>query len=627
MGQQHVSGSAWARGATAVAVTALMANVGALVELAVHPDIPYFDPEHLLVGGFTAAVTAMLLGALWITVARGEVKKRRVEDSARAREARLRESEDKFRLLFNSSTDAVLVHAHNPGAMPGRFIEVNDEACRRYGYTREELLQLTPMDLDAPEGLAAIPAAMEALARDGHARWEGVHRTRDGRKIESELSNVVFALGGRTVMLATARDITERKRLEAQIAQADRLASMGTMAAGVGHEINNPLTYVLQNLESLTEDLPNLAAAAERVPPALEARGAPSLSVTLAGHGAPSTLPEALHDLAERAQEAYDGALRIKAVTRGLSTFARDDRKELSPVDLRRPIEAAVRMASNEVRHRARLVTTFGDVPEVWASEGKLAQVFLNLVLNAAHAIHEGHADDHVIEVRTWAEGAHACVEVRDTGAGIAEEHLSRIFEPFFTTKGPGRGSGLGLSICRNIVTELGGDIRVESEVGRGTRVVVRLPARKETSRPPAIETVKVARGPLVGRGRLLVVDDEEAVRRAIVRLLGRDHEIVTATSGAHARELLQADAEFDAILCDLMMPDTTGMELHAWLAAERPSLASRMVFITGGAFTPSAVAFLASVDNATLEKPFDVAVLKRVVLERVAARRSERPT
>ncbi len=394
-------------------------------------------------------------------------------------------------------------------------------------------------------------------------------------------------------LIGTHVDVTERKRLQAGLAQNDRLASMGLLAAGIAHEINNPLSYVLTSLEVLTEDLPRLAA------------------------GRPAEFTEML----ECAQSALEGTQRIRKISRSLSTFARVERTEFTQVDLNAAIETAVTMAHNEVKYRAALIKELSPVPLVLGSDGKLAQVFLNLLINAAHAIGDGHADQHRIFVRTWAEDGQVYGEVRDTGHGISRENLERIFEPFFTTKKVGEGSGLGLSISRNIITEFGGDIRVESEVGRGTRMVVRLPAASDQVREPAAPLLKpVATAP---RGRLLVVDDEEPIRRVLSRVLGASHEVVTAASGREGKALLERDTAFDLILCDLMMPDMSGMELHAWLADHDPALARRVVFVSGGAFTPSAGEYLQSVDNLKLDKPFDVAKLLSLVAERVKLART----
>ncbi len=390
-------------------------------------------------------------------------------------------------------------------------------------------------------------------------------------------------MGGLPRVLGFYRDITERKRLHAGLAQTDRLSSMGMLAAGVAHEINNPLAYVLENLEGLVQELP-----AARADPAL------------------------FETLIERASAALEGAGRIKTISRSLSAFTRVERTELQSVDVNRALMRAATMAGNEIKYRAKLITELGTIPQVQASEGRLTQVFLNLIMNAAQAISEGHVADHRITLRTWAEAQHVFAEVSDTGHGMPPETLARVFEPFFTTKPVGEGSGLGLSICKTIITELGGEVRVESTPGQGTRFVVQLAAQPAVAPSPAA-ALPTSAAP-VARCRILVVDDEPSIRRMMQRLLSSDHEVVTAASGVEARRLLEVDSKFDIVLCDLMMPEMTGMELHAWLAIHVPRLARRVVFISGGAFTPNAAAYLERLDNLELAKPFEPAELQRLV-------------
>jgi nitrogen-specific signal transduction histidine kinase len=391
------------------------------------------------------------------------------------------------------------------------------------------------------------------------------------------------------------RDVTERRKLQARLAQSDRMASVGMLAAGVAHEINNPLTYVLFNLESLGADLPAVEAAIPRVKEPLE--------------------------LVERARDALDGARRIREIVRDLKVFSQVGDERLAPISINKVVESVLNMAHNEVRARARLVTEFGRLPSVLANEGRLAQVFLNLIVNAAQAISEGDVAHNRIFVRTWAESGLVLAEVRDTGPGIPEELQSRIFEPFFTTKPAGIGSGLGLAISRGIIEEAGGQISVESRPGEGARFLVRLPAAAEDRSAAAPLRAEVRSTARSRRGRVLVVDDEAMIRTTLIRLLQAEHDVVAAESGSAAERALAADAGFDVILCDLIMPEVSGMDLHDRLVAVRPELAERMVFMTGGAFTQRASAFFGSVPNLRIEKPFDSANLKELVRVLVAAR------
>jgi len=397
---------------------------------------------------------------------------------------------------------------------------------------------------------------------------------------------------------------------------------MGMLAAGVAHEINNPLAYALHHLESLSEDLPRVAEqlAGLRRAPGGRGRGAARREAPAGTDRVPD---EALWaDVVERAREALGGVRKIMSIARGLGTFSRVEPDRVEPVDLRYPIESAISIAQNEIKYRAKLDKDLGSTALVLASEGRLSQVFLNLVVNAAHAIHEGDVEHNRIMVRTWQEGPTVLVEVRDTGAGIPPEHRERIFEPFFTTKPVGVGSGLGLYIVRNIVAGYGGTIEVQSEVGAGSRFLIRLPAatgkpvEEELAEPPTVEAA-------AARGRVLVIDDDPGIRRVLRRILVQ-HELVEAESGDGAVEVLAQDQRFDVILCDVMMPTMSGTDLHRWLVEHSPGLARRVIFVTGGAFTPDAREYLDRLDNRRLQKPFEAAEVRRLVGDRVLAARAE---
>ena len=413
-------------------------------------------------------------------------------------------------------------------------------------------------------------------------------------------------LGDRTLLAGYTIDITERRRaederrdLQASLAQSDRLASMGMLAAGVAHEINNPLAYVLFNAESLSEDM--TALTNEALP------------------------PETLEDMLSRLRDIIDGASRIKQISRDLNTFSRQDGMELVPIQMQDSIEHALNMVGNELRYRARVVKDLQPTSPVLASEGKLAQVFLNLLINSIQAFDGVNVGENEIRVRSWQDGAQVCAEVSDTGPGIPKENQARIFEPFFTTKGIGSGTGLGLSICRNIITSFSGEIGFSSDPDQGTRFWLRLPAvHLEKAPTPAPTTA-----PPIGedfRGRILVIDDEPGIRTAIARLLGRRHDVTTVASGEEAKELLERDGSFDLVICDLMMSKMSGMELHAWLVGHDPELADRVVFITGGVFTPGAAEYLAGVKNLRIEKPFNTDKFKAMVHGLVQAARLGRP-
>jgi CheY-like chemotaxis protein len=371
------------------------------------------------------------------------------------------------------------------------------------------------------------------------------------------------------------------------------MISLGTLAAGVAHEINNPLTYLLVNVEHV---LRRLRAAGASDDPAAE----------LTSHESGGLLA-----LAQSLQQSVDGANRVRQVVRDLLTFARGNVEEVRLVDVRGIVQSAVQLAWHEIRHRARLVKSLADVPPVEANESRLGQVFFHLLINAAQAIPEGRADQHEIAVGTRIdEGGSVVVEVRDTGEGIPSEHLERIFDPFFTTKGDD-GTGLGLSTSLGTIKSLGGDIRVESAPGRGSTFRVFLPPAKSWrgGGPVSSHDVRVA-----ARLRVLVIDDDELVGEAIARALSEDNDVIVMTSARDALASIEVGERYDVILCDLMMPVVSGVDLYADLVRNAPKLAGKIVFMTGGAFTPRARAFLKSVVNPCLEKPLDVSKLRGIV-------------
>ncbi len=392
----------------------------------------------------------------------------------------------------------------------------------------------------------------------------------------------------------------ERERLREKLLIAERMASVGTVAAGVAHEINNPLAAVIGSLDIA---LAQLAQAADST----TADGAPIRDS--------QALARQLDLAADPLRMARDASERVRHIVRDLRVFSRSpDDHRTSAVEVLPLLEVAVRMAWHEVRHRARLVKNLQPVPAVAGNENRLCQVFLNLLVNAAHAIADGNVDGNTIELvtRVAADGR-VVVEVRDTGAGIAAHLRERVFDAFFTTKEAGMGTGLGLSICQRIVHDLGGEIELDSELGRGSTFRVLLRAVQSEPKPTAAPP-----GPAVERqrsGRVLIVDDEPAICAVLRQVLGGEHQVVTATRAQDAlQRLLNDQPTYDVVFCDLMMPHMTGMDLYEQIAQRAPALLPRIVFMTGGAFTASAAAFLARIDNPQLEKPFDRATIRRAV-------------
>ncbi|BDG09569.1 ATP-binding protein [Anaeromyxobacter paludicola] len=496
---------------------------------------------------------------------------------------------ERFRALLDHSTEAIFL-AEVPG---GALLDVNGSACQQLGLPREALLggaleaRLAPAHRERLRALLAREDAGEVRETLAAALTRA-----DGSRFPAELGVTLVRLEGHAVAVIVARDVTERQQMQARLALADRLVSLGTVAAGVAHEVNNPLSYVLGNLEYVESKLEEIRAIA---------------GAAVAGAVRPR-LDECLADAQAALGDVRAGADRVQRIVRDLKVFSRAEADECEPVDLRPLLDIAASMTANDIRHRARLEKRYQEIPLVRANDGRLTQLFINLLVNAAQAIPDGAAERNEIRISTWTERGDAMVEVRDTGCGIAPEHLPRIFDPFFTTKPAGLGTGLGLAICHGIVTALGGSLEVESAPGAGTRMRLRLPpSRREAPGGLAAGPGGAAEA---RRLRVLVIDDDPLCLKAVERMVAQAHEVRPCSRARAGLERLEAGERFDAILCDLMMPDLGGVDFHEKLAARFPDQAARMVVLTGGAFSERGQAFLREGRVPFLEKPFSAAAL-----------------
>jgi len=481
----------------------------------------------------------------------------------------LRASEQRFRALIENTSDGIClldadgrIRYSSPGSEAMLGYEPGELRGGLFDHVHPDDVALVAANLREVAGRPGVGVLTQAraLKKDGSTAM-----------IEGLATNRLADPAVRGIVL-NIRDLTERKQMEARLMMADRMVSVGTLAAGVAHEINNPLAYVMANLSYASDTL------------------------TKRGGGQGSDVLDALRD-------AQEGSERVRKIVRDLKTFSRADEADEGPVDLHSVLEAAINMAWNEVRHRARLVKDYAPaLPMIAGNASRLGQVFLNLVINAAQAIPEGAAEGNEIRITTRVDGDRVVVDVRDTGSGISREHAPRLFDPFFTTKPVGVGTGLGLFICQNIVSAQGGMITLDSVAGQGTvfHVALRI-ANGPSANPEAAPASPVQR-----RGRILIIDDEPMMGGALRRQLPA-HEVFVETAAPAALARLRNGERFDLILCDMMMPEVTGVAFHEQLARELPEVAAQMVFMTGGAFTSAAHAFLDRVKNVRLEKPLDL--------------------
>ncbi|PYM65878.1 MAG: hypothetical protein DMD79_03950 [Candidatus Rokuibacteriota bacterium] len=495
----------------------------------------------------------------------------------------LRESEERFRRAFDDSGIGMALQT-----MDGRYLRVNRVYCEMVGYTAEELLAVSFRDVLHPEDQAAdVERDRRMLSGEvGHYQREKRYRHKSGRVVWvlSSVSLVRDADGRPRNMLVQVQDVTERKRIEAELEQqrearlqSDKLAAMGQLLAGVAHELNNPLSVVMGRAALLSRALEGgpLAAQADQIGQAAErcARIVKNF-LALARHRAPERGRVAIGPLVQEAIELLAYPLRVDSV------------------------EVVVDLAP--------------DLPALWADGHQLHQVLVNLITNAHHALRGAPAPRRLTLTASADPGqSRVAIEVADTGPGIPPEVLSRLFEPFFTTKPPGQGTGLGLSLCRGIVEEHAGSITVESGVGQGARFRIELPV---TAPEAEREEPAVARRAAVRGKSILVVDDEADVAEVLAEILALDdHEVDVTLNGQVALDRI-LEKPYDLVFSDVRMPELDGPGLYQRLEELRHGLVRRFVFLTGDVLGPETRAFLERTGAPSVSKPFAASEIRRVL-------------
>ncbi|MDP3506222.1 MAG: ATP-binding protein [Myxococcales bacterium] len=443
------------------------------------------------------------------------------------------------------------------------------------GTSLAPVLDLVP-DISRPRFEGIVASFRESLA-SGRRRQDDLELDGPGGHRVYEARFVPIGGGVKKEALVLVRNVTEQRLTARKLAITERMASLGTLAATVAHEMNNPLTYVGINAQLISDGLQE---------------SAPDVA-----------------DLRQLASEVIEGTTRVVDLVEALRTFSRVEvaASHGGAVDVNAVLDQALVLVGPQLKRAARFERHGGETPLVQGDASRLAQVFVNLLANAAQAT-EG-VRDGVVRATTRRLGDVVEVAIEDTGTGLSELAMRRLFEPFFTTKPAGKGTGLGLAVCKEIVDALGGTIGAENLPTGGARFWVRLPLAT-TVAPAPRQTPLETKQP---RRRVLVIDDEPLVGNALARSL-QQHEVVVAAGGRAGLEQLERDQAFDVILCDLTMPEVDGVDVYEALRSKRPELAARVVIITGGALTARASAFLESHRLPVLGKPVDRDALARVV-------------
>ena len=506
----------------------------------------------------------------------------------RETERSMKETAQRLAQLIEQSPDAVVISRR------GLILEANPAAARMLGVASpQKLLGLSLTQFVVPEDVLSMRERMQSVARGGNPGPPHSYRaTRaDGERVLVEIASFASEYGGEPAIIAFGRDVTDRERLQEQLARTERLAALGTLAAGVAHEINNPLAALALNAEVVARAV---------------ARATLSEQDRITGAAALAELRTSVE--------------RMTAIVRDLTGFSRNSTEPFGAVNVAQVLDRALRVARHATRQRATVRLALTEVPPVYGHAGKLEQALLNLLVNAAQAFPPGRPEaSNEIIVRAFSTDAtHVCIEVADNGEGIAPSVMSRVFDPFVTTKPAGEGTGLGLFISHNAVRQMEGELTAQSGPG-GTTMRVLLRAAREQEQV----AVEASAGPgKSAQGRLLIVDDEPSMCRSLQSLLRGSHEVTTAAGGAAALELISGGQKFDVILCDLMMPGLNGMDLFAELERRKPGQQQMMIFMTGGAFTAEARAFLGACSNPRLQKPFAAEELESTIQQMLSRTR-----
>lgn len=505
---------------------------------------------------------------------------------------------EQLRLLFSMMGEGVVVQDAS-----GAIVDHNEAACQILGLSPDELAgrkSVDPQWRSVHEDGTPFPGedhpAMRVL-QTGERQANvimGVH-TPDGVLRWISINSIPSGFSGDriTEVITTFHDITILKQAAERLNQQERLATTGTLLAGVAHEINNPLAFVIGNLDLAFEELRAVLG--------------PSPS-------------SRMQELLDAVREARVGAGRIRTIVRGLRALSRED-VALGPVELREVVESSINMALHEIRPKARVTVDLDGTPAVLGDESRLTQVIMNLLVNAAQAFESGNPDSNSIVIRARLSApATVRLSVIDNGPGVPQSMSRSIFDPFFTTKPVGVGTGLGLSVSRQIISSLGGSLSLDPSSTQGAAFHIDLRVASDEDRN-IFETPVEATQP---RGRIVVIDDDIGVLTTMRRLLSRQHDVTTFNDPREACDAIDSLANVDVIFCDLMMPHLTGQDVFARITATRPELAPLIVFVTGGATSAAARAFLGALPNEVVEKPFAMsdllAIARRYVMRRSGA-------
>jgi PAS domain S-box-containing protein len=503
------------------------------------------------------------VGFLGIT--RDISERRRNEDA-------LKESEERFRTLFESSKDAILVVT-----VSGDIVAINSAGLDLFGYAEHEIGSInTASFYPDPEERACF---REKIERDGYLKdYEIIYRKKDGTLLDClETATAIRDERGAIVgYQGTIRDISEHRKMEKRLMQAEKLSSLGGMISGVAHELNNPLTSIIGNAQLLMR---------KEIP----------------------------LDFRNKLEIIQRESIRCTKIVGGLLSFAREHRPERRMIDINTVVAESLLLREYDLRvNNIRVVTDLVEnIPQTSADPYQLQQVFVNLINNSHDALAEKGGG--TLSIRSFSKDGSIYIVFADDGPGISPDDLNRVFDPFFTTRDIGKGTGLGLSIAYGIINEHGGTIDAESRRGKGSTFTVRIPV-VEQYEPPITNSGVISPAAAPKKRRILVVEDEEPLRKILIESLTEEgYGVKGVPNGQEAIGLLKI-VRFDCIISDLKMPGIGGKQLYEFIRKHTPDLSGRVLFMTGDVLGKDTQRFLRDTGNPYIEKPFELSQLFSLV-------------
>lgn len=457
----------------------------------------------------------------------------------------------------------------------GNIIEANKQTEKIFGASRNDIVGYNLKKYVPTDEHEYVDIQLEKMRIEKKIGLnEGHIQQPNGDIISVEFSAVSIDLENETLCLSIVNDVTERNRLRSQMLLNDKLTMVGTMAASIIHEINNPTTWVLSNLSFLKNKINELKLVDDPHQAAL------------------------LSQFNETIQDSLLGTEKIKDIVKELKEFARaDDPQVKTLTDIHEALNSAINMASPHLKNVAIVEKIYAkNIPKLLLSKTKLQQVFLNLVVNAVQSF-DNNISENIIQIETKKLNNTIQIEVRDTGKGMPPEVCASIFEPFYTTKPPGIGTGLGLSICYDIIHRNGGEISVESTPKKGTKFTINLPLTKQ-KKSSALNMNGHSK-------RILVISDNREILQQTKHILGNNCEITAILGGRNAlTSLKEKTFPFDILICDLIMPDVSGSDLYRYIAKNYPENEKRIIFIIDNTCSKITDTFLTSISNVCIKKP-----------------------